>query len=60
MFSNGDYLFTPAYGLMNTSLHVNGDDFALQGGLFPKQDYSSIYKRTEDPCIDNFIHLGVK
>lgn len=23
----------PAYGLLNTSLHVNGDDFGLDGGL---------------------------
>jgi len=58
--TNGDYLFTPAYDLMNTSLHVNDDDFALQGGLFSKQNYSSIYERTGHPCIDDFVHLGVE
>lgn len=28
-----DYRLAPAYDLINTSLHVNGDDFGLDGGL---------------------------
>ena len=27
---------TPAYDLLNTNLHVIGDDFGLDGGLFSK------------------------
>lgn len=57
---NGDYLLTPAYDLMNTSLHVNDNDFALHNGLFSEQDYSPTYKHTGHPCIDDFIHFGTK
>jgi serine/threonine-protein kinase HipA len=55
---NGDYLLAPAYDLMNTSLHVKDSDFALEGGLFPKEEYSEIYELTGHPCSDDFIHFG--
>ena len=52
---NGDYLLSPAYDLMNTSLHVNDDDFALQDGLLPKNERSEIYCNSGHPCQDDFI-----
>lgn len=60
---SGDYILTPAYDLMNTSIHVNDGDFALQEGLIPTSDFSDVYDRTQHPCKDDFItfgtHIGV-
>ena len=30
---SGDYILTPAYDLLNTSIHINDGDFALQEGF---------------------------
>lgn len=54
----GDYVLTPAYDLMNTSIHIDDDDFALQDGLIPQGAYSEIYTRTGHPCRDDFITFG--
>ena len=56
----GDYVLTPAYDLMNTSIHVNDGDFALQEGLMPKSEYSEIYSRTSHPCKEDFITFGMR
>jgi len=56
--TNGDYILSPAYDLVNSSLHVNDNDFALDGGLFPKEYYSDIYKDKGHPCIDDFETFG--
>lgn len=56
----GDYVLTPAYDLMNTSIHVNDEDFALHGGLIPKSEYSTIYSVTQHPCKDDFITFGTR
>ena len=37
---SGDYTLSPAYDLLNTRLHVNDADFALDDGLF-KDDFES-------------------
>lgn len=58
--TDGDYVLTPAYDLMNTSIHVNDEDFALQGGLIPKTDYSDVYTQTNHPCKDDFITFGTR
>lgn len=55
---NGDYMLTPAYDLMNSSLHVNDNDFALDGGLFPKTYYSETYERKGHPCRTDFETFG--
>lgn len=52
---NGDYLLSPAYDLMNTSIHVQDEDFALQGGLLPKGEHSEIYCNSGHPCKEDFI-----
>lgn len=61
--NGGDYVLTPAYDLLNTSIHVDDGDFALQNGLIPESEYSEIYSRTGHPCKDDFItfghHIGV-
>lgn len=56
----GDYVLTPAYDLMNTSIHINDGDFALQDGLMPESAYSDIYSRTLHPCKDDFITFGTR
>ena len=55
---NGDYRLTPAYDLMNTSLHVRDEDFALDGGLSPDIPRSDIYQRTGHPCRQDFEWFG--
>ena len=57
---NGDYVLTPAYDLMNTAIHVNDGDFALQDGLMPKSAYSEVYAKTGHPCQDDFITFGMR
>lgn len=53
--ANGDYLLSPAYDLMNTSIHVQDEDFALQDGLMPQSEYSEIYRNSGHPCKEDFI-----
>ena len=56
----GDYVLTPAYDLMNTSIHINDGDFALQDGLIPESAYSDVYSQTLHPCKDDFITFGTR
>ncbi len=55
---NGDYMLSPAYDLLNNSLHIQDEDFALEGGLFSKEHYSGIYLQKEHPCQNDFITFG--
>ena len=55
---NGDYILSPAYDLINSSLHIDDNDFALEGGLFPTEYYSDIYKKNGHPCQDDFKTFG--
>lgn len=56
--ADGDYVLTPAYDLLNTSIHINDGDFALQGGLMPESEYSDVYTGSSHPCKDDFITFG--
>ena len=49
-----DYRLAPAYDLLNTSLHVQGDDFGLDGGLSLSLIRSDEYDRTGHPCRADF------
>lgn len=53
-----EYILAPAYDLLNTSLHINGDDFGLKGGLSDKLEKSDVYARTGHPCKLDFIRFG--
>jgi len=57
---NGDYILSPAYDLLNSSLHIRDEDFALEGGLFEKKHYSEIYQQKGHPCQDDFVEFGKK
>lgn len=45
----GDYVLSPAYDLLNTRIHVDDSDFALDGGLFKKSNH---------PGSDDFKELA--
>lgn len=53
-----DYRLAPAYDLLNTSLHVYGDDFGLDGGLSPNIVKSDVYDNTGHPCRLDFERFG--
>ena len=57
---DGDYILTPAYDLLNTSLHVDESDFALQGGLSDRIEKSDIYEQKGHPCQTDFIRFGLQ
>lgn len=57
--SDGDYKLTPAYDLMNASLHVEDADFALENGLSLTLEKSDEYERTSHPCQKDFINFGL-
>ena len=55
-----DYRLAPAYDLLNTSLHVNGYDLGLDGGLSPDIEKSDMMERTGHPCLLDFERFGDK
>lgn len=55
-----DYRLAPAYDLLNTSLHVDGDDLGLDGGLSPDIEKSDVYDRTSHPCRLDFEKFATK
>ena len=57
-WANNDYLLSPAYDLLNTSLHIKDEDFALEGGLFGKEFHSETYRQKGHPCQEDFTVFG--
>jgi serine/threonine-protein kinase HipA len=56
--SKGDYLLSPVYDLLNTKLHVDDSDFALDKGLFLDDFKSEQYKKTKSPNKIDFVEFG--
>ncbi len=56
--SGGDYLLSPAYDLINTKLHVDDSDFALERGLFADGFKSGKYKLNGHPTQADFVEFG--
>lgn len=56
--SKGDYLLSPAYDLINTRLHVDDSDFALDQGLFADSWQSETFKKSGHPSKVDFIEFG--
>lgn len=48
----------PAYDLMNTAIHIEGDDLGLNGGLSEHIEKSDVYDRTGHPCRLDFERFG--
>jgi len=55
---DGEVVLAPAYDLMNTSIHLDGDDLGLYGGFAPDFEKSEAYERTGHPCSSDFINFG--
>lgn len=55
---NGDYILSPAYDLINTRLHVDDTDFALEKGLFADGFQSAKYRSRLHPSQEDFIELA--
>jgi serine/threonine-protein kinase HipA len=55
---NGDYLLSPAYDLINTRIHVDDSDFALDKELFRLGFKSGVYKKNNHASKDDFIELA--
>lgn len=56
--SKGDYLLSPAYDLVNTRLHVDDTDFALDKGLFADTFKSEQYKKSGHPSKSDFSEFA--
>ena len=55
---NGDYFLSPAYDLINTRLHVDDTDFALDRGLFADNFESESYKKTLHRGKEDFMEFA--
>jgi len=49
--TDGDFVLSPAYDLLNTEMHQAEIDFALLGGLYPKSQY-------QGKLLNQFQQLG--
>lgn len=58
--SSGDYRLSPAYDLVNTRLHVDDTDFALEKGLFADPYKSEAYKKNGHPGKRDFTALALR
>ncbi len=54
----GDYILSPAYDLVNTRMHFDDADFALDKGLFADNFKSANFDKNGHPCKDDFIEFG--
>lgn len=56
--SEGDYLLSPAYDLINTRLHVDDSDFALYKGLFSDDFRSEHFRKKGHAGKADFAELA--
>lgn len=54
----GDYVMSPAYDLLNTRIHVDDSDFALDRGLFSDGFRSEEMKINNHPGLNDFQELA--
>lgn len=55
---NGDHVLSPAYDLLNTRLHVNDTDFALDTGLFQDDYESKVMRSNGHVGLDDFHQMA--
>lgn len=56
--TKGDFILSPAYDLVNTRLHVDDSDFALDKGLFADGFKSEAYKKNGHPSRADFVEFA--
>ncbi|HMF72739.1 MAG TPA: HipA domain-containing protein [Flavitalea sp.] len=54
----GDHFLSPAYDLVNTRIHVDDADFALDKGLFADDFESAAFKKTHHRGQEDFIEFA--
>ena len=54
----GDYLLSPAYDLINTRIHVDDSDFALDKGLLIDDYRSDEFRKTGHATYPDFLEFG--
>ncbi|MFN5850157.1 MAG: hypothetical protein ACK43K_16835, partial [Chitinophagales bacterium] len=54
------YMLSPAYDLVNTKLHVDDKDFALDKGLFADDFKSDQYKKNGHPSKADFTEFALR
>lgn len=57
---SNDYILSPAYDLINTHLHVDDSDFALNKGLFADNFKSDYYKIHNHASKTDFAELALR
>lgn len=57
---SGDYILSPAYDLVNTRIHVDDTDFALNKKLFSDGFQSPTWKTKGHPSGIDFMELGMR
>lgn len=58
---SGDYVLSPAYDLINTSIHISLDSFfALENGLFSNDYETESFKVLGFYAYDDFYEFGLK
>jgi len=55
---SGDYMLSPAYDMVNTRIHVDDTDFALDQGLFSDGYKSASFQKKGHACGDDFREFG--
>ena len=58
--TEGDYMLSPAYDLINTNLHVDDADFALDKGLFADDYKSQSCKKTGHAAKSDFFEFALR
>lgn len=58
--SAGDYFLSPAYDLINTRIHVDDTDFALDKGLFVDKFESETFKKTNHRSKADFLEFALR
>jgi serine/threonine-protein kinase HipA len=56
----GDYILSPAYDLINTSLQVDDTAMALSGGLFKDEYSTESFEANAFYAYDDFYEFGLK
>ncbi len=55
---HGDYVLSPAYDLINTRIHVNDTDFALDRGLFKDDFQSAELRKSGHAGLEDFYEFA--
>lgn len=55
---SGDHLLSPSYDLVNTRIHVDDSDFALDKGLFTDNYESAAFKKSHHRGQEDFLEFA--